>query len=1013
MSVKKFRSNLKKSFIFLLLIIFTITLAACGNSSGVPYGSVNDDIYMSLGDIEITKRQVYDEFRLSSVNSLDALIEEKVFADELGFVKDFSEEYLELRFERIVNEAIFGTNDPKIIAEMSEQARARAILRYADSFVITFTGEDQKGFDHDHIVNYLLTVTDQVVTDVEAEDFNPDDDYFFGYKSENYLVEKYLLNLAKYYYARLVLEGNGDDLPGEMNDQDSSVYIGEDALVNYYKNNIRGRFDVNPLIISFSSVLESEQALFKYAIKANSTGQWYKLPNINDPAEFTEIANSNVEDAEIDIYAYAKKLLEEQNIDFNTTTEIDYRTTEYRRFYNSYSIKALRDQALNDTPENNEVLKYFLRIYDDLYQTNYTELTGFTVTLNNSISREQLEEDMKLEYNSFLLSGNTSLRDYIYRTLDPETSTDEDAALHYSKGVQQLSNKPFLVYLLNDDSTDDVDVLDETDEDNVVFQDNDNAQAIRAKALNAVINQRLTSTYINQKTAEKLEDIKIDIYDPIIRESYAFEKEYEGSTGFKNNDVLATVNGEDITVDELFEYLDATVGFTTGLDLIQRKVLRKYYFDQITEEEMNRFQEQFRATLDSFAAGNFESNGFPPSIGKDKFILLAFGAQSVEEAIETTYIQPKLRELYNKDYENHYGEEDNIYQKWAELSALIHDEEVGVTASHLLISIDRDFDDRPDDPNKLDAADLQALELEVDKLIDEINFRAKLSSNMNDGLTKVVDSYNDATRYELTYNSLDPYRDDVWVPFKRLGLELVYQSLGEINNQTNFPNASGAYDQTFFEYVYNIALELKDDLADRDGDKGGLVPLYGPDRSDFTIEKVRTAFGWHLVLFTNISESVSAEVTESDSKTSEFVNPFVSGEDVKLTSENENETLSYEQIMIFIKESEAETGVESLNSTVQNAITRYFNPVKSMYDNNYHRLELSFRLLEKELGGTLTFNNNIMDVKLNNMRRSNINQLFNYAYFDDSLVEDGNIYELLINERYAAIYGNWFDILTN
>src|SRR5690606_6690140 len=100
----------------------------------------------------------------------------------------------------------------------------------------------------------------------------------------------------------------------------------------------------------------------------------------------------------------------------------------------------------------------------------------------------------------------------------------------------------------------------ETDTDNVVFMDNAHAQEKRLEALETLVTQRLSDSYITSKTIEKFEDVTIDIYDPLIRELYANQTSYTGSYGYRNRDVLATVNGVDVTVDEYFELLDETLG---------------------------------------------------------------------------------------------------------------------------------------------------------------------------------------------------------------------------------------------------------------------------------------------------------------------------------------------------------------------------------------------------------------------------------------------------------------------
>jgi hypothetical protein len=94
-----------------------------------------------------------------------------------------------------------------------------------------------------------------------------------GYASIPLLLERYVLRATQRYYAKGLLEE-------EVLDEDNSNYITEANLVNYYKNNLEGRYDVDALVIRFINLNEANAALYQASIKSDSKGLWYKIPDI-------------------------------------------------------------------------------------------------------------------------------------------------------------------------------------------------------------------------------------------------------------------------------------------------------------------------------------------------------------------------------------------------------------------------------------------------------------------------------------------------------------------------------------------------------------------------------------------------------------------------------------------------------------------------------------------------------------------------------------------------------------
>ncbi|MFA5692080.1 MAG: hypothetical protein WC907_00560 [Acholeplasmataceae bacterium] len=1074
MNIKNKLFQAKKIAILMIAFIFALTLVACKDKTGTPYGSIDDSVYMKVGDYQITNKELYDEFRLSSVNRLISMIEEMAFDDvEIDF-DDLTEFEVENFEKEILKSLISESATPSSIASLPDYYIARQIISYVDSFVIV-----NPDIDKDLVIDFLEEVIDDVIARADAVDFDEDASFVYGFlDKDSYplytdiidtFIKQYKLPVLKKVFAKSILGDLVDDeLTGELADEDSDVYIKESDIVSQYKNNVAGKYNVKALIIEFTSVKEHEIARYKHAIKSNSRGEWFKIPNLSDQDVIDQLKLDNYEDT--DPLGKAKKIITDSissgglGISLSNLEVIDYRSPEFATYYNKYSINSNADVQLDDAADSNEVLNTFLEIYDELNGTDFAT-SDLTELAKDNPYRDTLEDYFTFEYTDNLLSKNTSLRSYVYgldtesmyyETLDEPNEDGKTYARPYSRQVQTFNSKPYLVYLLDDDRLDDENILDDNDKDNVVFMDNELAQSKRTEALEILVKNKLSSSYVTKKVNEKLEDLKVDIFDSVLRDFYANQKDYNGSKGFKNNDVLATVDGKEILVDDFFDKVEESLGLSTALDNLLVQKLKDNYGDQITAEDEKEFRKQLEDQyVNPFLANQYAQAGFPSKIGLDKFFLLAFGVQAKDGksatrvALEKIYIETKIRELFEDDLEAHYKSntaDDNIYLKFAELAKLTRDNEISIQASHLLVYLDLDGDDNPDDPRKIDFAkanlkdidDLDDLEAVINEFVTEINKRAKLKSTMQKGLEDVVSSYNEATRYTLTVGELpenptkeevmdylNQYnKDDVWVKYKSLGLKLKFESLGEINNQTNFPSdEGGGFDVDFFEYSMALANHVKDELEfmredDEDANVNEILPLYAPeltdsdiDRANFNMENTRSGFGWHMILVTGYNESVSAKVeaisdSEKEEYTSKIDNPYV--DDQKLVGyNNDSDNLTWEQILIYMKESKEETGVVTLSTKTQNAINKYFQPIFNKFNSSYSQLNIAFNYL---------FDNNInlegeLGVKLDLLLDANLNQFNSYAFFDGYDGLGNSIYDKATSLEYMAIYSTWYDIL--
>ena len=165
MNILKTFLSAKKIAIFLLAFIFAVTLVACGEQSGTPYGSISaEKTYLKIGDYEVSQKRLYDQLRTSSVARLNSYIEELVSDVDINAAgEDFKIE----AYEQELSTALFSSSiTPSTIGSMSSRTIAQSILSYADSFAITNLSQPTL------LVEFLEKVIDDVIARVNAVDFD-------------------------------------------------------------------------------------------------------------------------------------------------------------------------------------------------------------------------------------------------------------------------------------------------------------------------------------------------------------------------------------------------------------------------------------------------------------------------------------------------------------------------------------------------------------------------------------------------------------------------------------------------------------------------------------------------------------------------------------------------------------------------------------------------------------------------------------------------------------------------
>ena len=497
------------------------------------------------------------------------------------------------------------------------------------------------------------------------------------------LVDNYILALAQRNYAKSLLAG-------EVDDEESDYYIDEQDVVSYYKSQEEGKYDVNALIVRFLNLNEANAALYKAGIKSDSKGNWYQIPDIritdtNDPGYIDLTDGTN--------YQYIIDMLDE--LDLLGKLGVDYLDrdnlldADYQAYYSAYVISNSREDGVRDTSfllSTAEVKAKFVEIYNLLNPTATIMVDGS----GNVVGDSDTEYSSLYTYED-LTSLDTTLRSHIYNTLtaealmdDPEDTTEDSP---YSSRVQTGSSYRFLVFKLDDQSATQEDILIENPDDDTqeIFGDSQAAQDKFAEMRNELIDNKLTDTYISTKVDEVYADVTVDIYDPIVRIIYAQSLDYSGTEKGKSGDNVAMIGDTYVTVADFYARLERAYGINLAYDILVNKYLADSDLYTVDDATISDYQDQFEAIMTSFTADSYAPT-YPASMGRQAFLLVAFGAETNAEAINQLYVYPDLRQQYIDDIENHFDNRNSsIYEKFAALVEKQYEYDKGIHVSHLLI----------------------------------------------------------------------------------------------------------------------------------------------------------------------------------------------------------------------------------------------------------------------------------------------------------------------------------------
>lgn len=638
---------------------------------------------------------------------------------------------------------------------------------------------------------------------------------------------------------------------------------------------------------------------------------------------------------------YAMSLINDPESKYYWANEYQMENGEYiyedgKKVGNIYHIKdetieAEYEAKFEETAEYNVVVLATNTLAEAYEAIDATALEGLT--------NEKVYEAFKTAYENL----------YSYKTVNEETfflTTEELSGFNSNvlsivdkmeagdmKLYQQFGDVIYSIYLQGEKPEADYSTITETEKKELVEE---------------LIKEQATQTVVSSLLIEKVYETDIVIYDYVYDALYAAENEdhtqlaasewkaeynnYVAKISFEENGQTVT---EYITVEDFYNTLEQLLGLTTALDYFSSKVLLASEFaDDLTDEDLEKIDEEFKKALESFNNGEYESYGYPTSIGEDVFKFIYYGQTNDDEIIEY-YKSQKIWEYYTADQPENYNSilytiGQNYYEKYFDLSV-----------KHILLTVDYNLDGTPDDPeifaNKLDAAGKVGytsadFEKEIVRtmtaIVNEANYivENKLAS-MVDALDFILDAF-------YSNDKLLSNPQDSWANYKEFGIGLTIEDLGSVNNSSasKYVKEFGLGVNDLYQYLVSEEIvkdgELKDDYLD--------TRFTTAEESDKINHMIKTTYGYHILSAYDTTEISSAKYESDEDYNEQYdkVEIEVDGEETTANAYNTNEWASLNQILIYVSQVNTDDGVTGLPSSVKAYINKYYSTFTSKYNND-------------------------------------------------------------------------------
>jgi hypothetical protein len=269
-----------------------------------------------------------------------------------------------------------------------------------------------------------------------------------------------------------------------------------------------------------------------------------------------------------------------------------------------------------------------------------------------------------------------------------------------------------------------------------------------------------------------LQEHNLVIFDPILQTIGSFS--YELTFDETSDSLVASIDGYDVTPEDLYEYMYNHGGTIVATSLLQKEYVLSFKDEYITEEEINDFKDEISTIRYNFDNNLYLAYGFSSDyMSYSEFLVNAFGVTSEEVLFDLFLYVPQSNivlydEVFDYDLEMEYIS-NNI------------DSYFDYNVDHVLIYVDQNFDEYPDD----------FLAFETGLTVEDKATLQTMLASFKDLMVAKTTAGMTFDEIVAEYNSVDE-TDEEWGTYIAYGFIMITESLGSIT-----PSDIANYDSDF------------------------------------------------------------------------------------------------------------------------------------------------------------------------------------------------------------------------
>ncbi|MBQ3253168.1 MAG: hypothetical protein IJA65_01310 [Acholeplasmatales bacterium] len=773
-----------------------------------------------------------------------------------------------------------------------------------------------------------------------------------------------------------IVEAAEDD---DDEDDDKIGYFGNTEYVSKFKSEYTNTFDLNMVMIRFTSSEEFNDTLRAFGLKIYNKKYYFIKDNseagyedyldsqdrmsyedyidyyddflntsLNKENGVEELSGEVLLELFIHIYNYVYggyRPILETNHPFSYEDINDLRANTFR-IISAYSTnpKSEYEKAVNLLNQNNSEETTFTS--EELNDVSASFKTYAYDTL--SLVDEDGNEDMTSRYSTSTESANSGY--YIMYKFGEQIDAIKDETL---KSYEEFYNPDLTTY----------EVLD-------FIMDKEKNEGLEDILVELLTKDKITENVISSYLTEELEDVKVKIYNESLEISYSNTHSDYSKTLKKasNSNILASITYDgktwnlNIKADEndkkslvypgtstpigAYDHLEKQMGATVAIDILSNKIVKNSKaFKEVKKDKdiVTYYEDYLEALLVNFANDGYASSGYPSTIGKYNFLMLYFHTANIKDIINNTYlVQHASAQLLTN-----YGDQ-SLSEFFKTYTDLAYDGYFSLSGTRLVVYMDIDDDNEADDINLEDQDSWNynevvfegknvTMEYVAKSLIyDVYNKISASNTDHSTKLTELVDEINNSARVVYEDNPIVP--ENNWAKYRKLGLKVKTEEFTTTNSDLSI-------DFNLKQRLYDYARGYSED---ENGNKTKtyqyflndtiptlyIEPLTQDSISDTNDDIVATKDGFNLILVTKGDSRASAKWTLEDNNDNlltdikiKYNEEFINIENVY----NEEDKLNVNQIQLYVLDYAINGANTLLPSSIASAVTTFLEPVVTRF----------------------------------------------------------------------------------